>query len=412
MQFKGTHEALPSIAQVLHANWVVEGSVVRNGNHVRITAQLIDASSDSHLWAGSYEHDYNNILSLQDDVAGDVAMSVLERARGSEASLRPQAAPVVPEARVAYLKGRFYWNERDEPGLKQGIIEFNQAIKAAPSYAPAYAGLADCYNLLSVWGSLAPNEAFPLAKQAALKALQLDPSSAEAHTALAFETYRYDWDFGGAEKEFQKAIVLNPNYATAHQWYGEFLADLARFDQGIAELRRAQELDPLSSIVGSDLAAALIHARRAQEAIAELEQVFRTRPDFAPAHLYLAAAYGIANNPAKSRQELLLYSKLSGDQGPVEALHLREDVASGKQQAAQELYDRIAGNIREGRSGNFQMAALEVSMGRSDRAFGWLDKAYREHSWWLVTLLVEPALDPLRNDPRFHALLQRVGIPH
>lgn len=412
MQFKGKHEPLKEIAQSLHADWIVEGTLVRNGTQSRITAQLIDAASDSHLWAGSYEHDYRNILSLQDDVAGDVALAVLERVRGGKAVPGSQAAPVVPQARVAYLKGRFYWDARNEAGLKHAINEFNQAIGAAPSYAPAYAGLADSYNLLSVWGALAPREAFPLAKQAALKALELDPSSAEAHTSLAFETYRYEWDFGKADDEFQRAIALNPNYVTAHQWYGEFLGDLTRFDQAVAELRRAQELDPLSPIVGSDLAAALVHARRTQEAIAELQDVLQFHPDFAPAHLYLSTAYRMAGNPAAHRQELLLYSKLSGDQGPIETLQLQDDVASGRQQAARELYDRIAWHIREGRSGNFQMAVLEVSVGRNDRAFEWLDKAYREHSWWLVTLLVEPGLDPIRNDPRFRALVQRVGIPH
>ncbi|HEV2349103.1 MAG TPA: hypothetical protein VG028_04565 [Terriglobia bacterium] len=410
MQFKGKHELLPQIAQTLHANLVVEGTLIHVGGQVRITAQLIDANSNKQLWAGSYEHEYKRVLSLQDDAAGEVTVGVLDQLPVGSAFPVRQTPLVESEARIAYLKGRFYWNQRDEAGLKEAITYFSRATQRAPNYAPAYAGLADCYNLMSVWGSLTPKEAFPLARQSALKAVQLDPSLAEAYTSLAFEMYRYEWDFAGSETDFQKAIGLDPNYTTAHQWYGEFLVDLARFDQGIAELRKAKEIDPLSPIVESDLAAALVHARRGREAVAELEDVLKLRPDFVPAHFYLSTAYAIAGDPIKSRQEKLLYTRLSGDQAWREQIELQDDLASGNKKDAQALYQKMARHVQEGRSGNYQMAELEILMGHKDLAFVWLDKAYREHSWWLVTMMVDPWMDPIRNDPRFDSLIRRVGL--
>ena len=410
MVFKDKNEPLGKIARALHANLIIEGTILRSGDRVRITAQLIDASNDHHLWADRYERNFRNVLTLQDDVAGDIVAAIDEKLTGNVATRQPPR-PVNPEARVAYLTGRFYWNQRDEPGLKEAIRYFDQAIAKDPDYAAAYSGLADCYNLLSVWGSLTPNEAFPEARKDALKAIQLDPNSAAAYTSLAFETYRYQWDFAGAESDFQKAIALNPNYATAHQWYGEFLGDIRRFDQGIAELRKAQQLDPLSPIVGCDLAACYMHARRDQEAVTVLQQILARQPDFAAAHNYMASAYYYEGDYSDSEKERTVYVRLSGDNGEDEVLRISGEWTSGKKEQARREMEALLANTKEGRFGYVQMAQMYASVGDKDKAFACLNKAYKEHSWWLVTMEVEPAFDPLRSDPRFQQLERHVGLP-
>jgi TolB-like protein/Tfp pilus assembly protein PilF len=409
-QFKGKHESLPRIAQALHANLVLEGTVSYSGKRARIRAQLIDAATDRHLWANSYERDFDNVLTLQDEIADEVAAAVVEKLTGGAANAAHTARPVDPDVRVAYMRGRFFWNKRDEPGLKEAIRYFDQAIAKDSNYAPAYAGLADCYNLLSVWGSLSPHEAFPKAKEAALKALQLDPSSAEAYTSLAFETYRYDWDFAGAEKDFQKAIQLNPNYATGHQWYGEFLGDLRRFDQSIAESRKAERLDPLSTIVGSDLADSYMHAGRYQDGIDELAKILTMDPGFVPAHRYLSEAYGLAGQPAHAAEEKEKYIQLSGDTGAFRVARITEEWSAGEKTKARKEMEDLLQHPGKGRFDLFHMAQMYVGVGDRDKAFDCLERAYQEHSWWLVTLLVDPGLAPVRSDPRLQNLARRVGL--
>jgi TolB-like protein len=411
IQFKGRHQSLPEIAQALHASLVLEGTVTYSGKRARISAQLIDATTDAHLWANSYEREFDDVLALQDEIASEVASSVVQKLTGETGAAVIAAQPVDPDVRVAYLKGRFFWNKRDESGLKEAIGYFNQAIAKDAKYAPAYAGLADCYNLLSVWGSLSPQQAFPEAKQAALKALQLDPASAEAYTSLAFETYRYDWDFASAERSFQKAIQLNPSYATGHHWYGEFLGDLRRFDQSIAESRKAEQLDPLSTIVGSDLADSYMHAGRYQDAIDELTRVLTMDPGFVPAHRYLSEAYALAGKPERAREEKDKYIKLSGDAGAFQVARITEQWASGRKTEALKDIDDLLKDPGKGRFDYFHMAQMYVAVGDKDKAFECLEEAYREHSWWLVTLLVDPGLAPVRNDPRLQNLARRVGLP-
>lgn len=411
MRFKGKHESLPQIAETLHANLILEGTIAYSGKRARVTAQLIDATTDRHLWANSYESPFDNILTMQDEIAEQVASSILQEVLGASASPIPIGRLTSPEVRQAYLKGRFLWNKRDEPGLKEANRYFDEAISKDPNYAPAYSGLADCYNLLSVWGSLSPRESFPKAKEAALKALQLDPNSSEAYTSLAFETYRFDWDFAAAERYFQKAIQLNANYATAHQWYGEFLSDMKRPDQGIAELTKAKQLDPLSPIVASDLSAAYSYAGRIPDAVHELEQILAIDPSFAVAHNYLASAYADAGQTAKAKQEEEIYSRITGIKDSEEMAPIKQALASGKKTEARQLLKSLASREKEGRFGYVQLAQMFVAADDKDEAFNCLEKAYQEHSWWLVTLLVDQNLAPLRNDPRFQDLRHRVGLP-
>jgi len=289
MQARGQHEPLPRFAEQLHAAIVLEGAVARENGSVRVTARLVDAVHDRQLWAATYSRREQDLIALQDEIAAAIATAVTQNLTGGTPAVSFDARPVNPQARVAWLTGRYLWNQRDEPDMRKAIDQFHQAIALDAGYAPAWAGLADSYNLMAVWGSMRASDAFPQARAAAQQALALDPSSAEAWNSLAFEEYRYDWNFAGADADFRKAIAMNPNYAIAHQWYGEFLGDLRDFNKSIAELRRARDLDPLSAMVGCDLAEGYFHAGRYAEAEAEVNRILALYPNFIPAHSYLAA---------------------------------------------------------------------------------------------------------------------------
>jgi TolB-like protein len=287
MQFRETKEPLPQIAKQLNVDAVLEGSVTRSGNRVRITAQLIEAKSDRHLWAKSYERNLQDVLTLQDEMARDIADEVKAKLTPSEQT-RLSSAPIVdPQAHEDYLRGRFFWNLRTEDDLGKARDYFTQATQKDPTYAPAYSGLADTYFYLGYfWGHLPPREAMPLARAAALRALELDPNLGEGHTSLAIVKLAYDWDFHGAEEEFKSAIALNPNYATAHHFYSILLGVLNRPDESIAEIRKAAEVDPLSVPVRNMLAERLGNVGRYDEAIEEANKTLsELNPN--PSHVYL-----------------------------------------------------------------------------------------------------------------------------
>jgi TolB-like protein/Flp pilus assembly protein TadD len=410
MRFKGHREPLPRIGQELHASLVLEGTVTYTGKRARITAQLIDAATDQHIWASSYERSFEDVIALQDDVADEVASAVIQKLTGQPETHIVNASRVDPEVRQAYLLGHYFLAKRNEPGIRQAIVYFQQAITKDANYAPGYAGLADCYSLLSVWGSLPPREAFQKAKQAAWRALSLDPNSAEAYTSLAFAAYRDDWDFTGAERYFQKAIQLDPNYVTGHQWYGEFLGDLRRSEQSIAESRKAEELDPLSTIVGCDLADSYMHAGRYQDALDELQRISRMDPNFVPLHSYLANVYEITGRAAMADQELQKYAQLSGEQQDVEMSEIRKLFAAGHRESAKQKLQRFLQEHEKGIR-PFYVASLYAEIGEREKAFQALEIAYQEHAWEMVGLLIHPGLATLHEDPRFHDLVRRVGLP-
>jgi TolB-like protein len=403
--------SLPRIAASLHASAVVEGRLQRLGNRVRITAELVDARTERHVWTEKYERDLSDILSMQDEVAGAIAAAVLERLTGKVTLKRPPSRPVNPDARLAYLTGRFFWAKRDEPGLTKAIQYFNAAIAKDSTYAPAYSGLADSYTLLSVWGSLSSRDAFPRAEAAARKALALDSNSAEAYTSLAIVTARWDWDFAAADAYFRRAIAVNPNYATAHQWYGEFLGDLVRGDTSIAECRRAVALDPLSAIAGGDLAVAYIHAGRAQDAVIELQRVLGFQPDFLPAHDYLGSAYQVLGNVPKAEEQTRIIARLTGDTTRLGLLHLREELAAGRKQEAIAGAEAMLHGAKESEFGPYQAAQLYFSVGEIEKGYAALERAFREHEWVMVNLLIDSDFAPVRRQPRFQALVRRVGLP-
>src|SRR5215467_11439705 len=289
MTYKGAHKSLPQIARDLNVDSVVEGTVLRSGNQVRITAQLILAAADKHLWAQSYEGDLGNMLELQKQVARSIAEQIRIELTPHEQAVLKNVKRVNPDAYEAYLKGRYFWNKRTADGLKKAADYFTQAIEKDPNYAQAYAGLADSYALLGDWeyGVLAPKEAYPRAKAAATKALELDSTLGEAHISLAFCLDGFDWDWESAGREFRRGVELNPGYATGHHWYAWHLTALGRNDDAISEMKKAEDLDPLSLIISAELAEEFLIAHRYDEAIKQCRKTMALDPFFAVAHFEL-----------------------------------------------------------------------------------------------------------------------------
>jgi TolB-like protein/DNA-binding winged helix-turn-helix (wHTH) protein/Tfp pilus assembly protein PilF len=411
MVYKGARKPLPQIARELNVDAVVEGTVLQSGNQVRITAQLIEASTDKHLWSQSYEGELRDTLALQNRVASAIADQIRINLTPQEQAALKSARAVNPQAYQSYLKGRYFWNKRTADGLKAALAYFQQAIEEDPKYAQAYSGLADTYALLGDWqyAVMTPKETFPKAKAAAIKALELDSRLGEAHNSLAFVLDGFDWDFDSAGKEFQRAIELNPGYATAHHWYAWHLSLLGRFDDAIAELRKAENLDPLSLIINADLAELLGLAHSYDESIRQSRKTIEMDPNFALAHNQLAQAYLQKHLYAVAVAELQEAVKLSGDSPTCIANLARAYVASGKRSEAVELLGDLKKRSNPGYSNASEIAMIYASLGDRDQAMNWLEKGYDER--FNPGVLLRSGFDPLRSDPRFEELMRRIGLP-
>jgi TolB-like protein/DNA-binding winged helix-turn-helix (wHTH) protein/Flp pilus assembly protein TadD len=411
MVYKGARKPLPQIARELNVDAVVEGTVLRSGNKVRITAQLIDASTDKHLWSQSYEGELRDTLALQNRVAGAIADQVRINLTPQEQAALKSVKIVNPEAYESYLKGRYFWNKRTADGLKVARAYFNQAIEEDPKYAQAYSGLADTYALLGDWqyAVMTPKEAFPKAKAAAIKALELDSTLGEAHNSLAFILDGFDWDLESGGKEFRRAIELNPGYATAHHWYAWHLSLLGRYDEAIAEMRKAENLDPLSLIINADLAELLVLARSYDESIRQSRKTIEMDPNFALAHNQLAQAYLQKHMYDEAVAEFQKAVQLSGRSPTCVANLARAYVASGKMSEAVQLLSELKKRVSPGYSNASEIAMIYASFGDMDQAMNWLEKGYEER--FNPGVLLRPGFDPLRSDSRFQNLLHRIGLP-
>lgn len=410
MLYKHARKPLPQIAHELKVDAVVEGTVLRSGDHVRITAQLIRASADEHLWSQSYEGDLRDTLELQDDVARAIADRIRVKVISKEQALLEKPKLLNPDAYDAYLKGRYFWNKRTEQGLKEAIDYFDEAIAKDPNYAPAYSGLADSYALLGDWeyGALAPNEAFPRAKAAATKGLQLDDTLGEAHASLALCMKSFDWNWKGAQAELLRAIELSPSYATAHQWYAWNLIILGRNNEGIAELKKAEALDPLSLIISADIADALVIAHRYEEAIHQSRRAMEMDPSFAMAHYQLGQALVQVHNYDGAVLELQQAIELSRG-NPICTSQLGYVYAvSGRRNEALKIVDDLKNKSNHKPSYAADIALVYAGLNEKDQAFAWLEKAYVER--FNPSILVRPAFDVLHSDPRFQDLLRRLGL--
>jgi TolB-like protein/DNA-binding winged helix-turn-helix (wHTH) protein/Flp pilus assembly protein TadD len=411
MVYKGARKPLPQIARELNVDAVIEGTVLRSGDQVRITAQLIEASTDKHLWSQSYEGELRDTLALQNRVASAIADQIRISLTPQEQAALKDVKVVNPEAYESYLKGRYFWNKRTADGLKVALAYFTQAIEEDPKYAQAYSGLADTYALLGDWqyAVMTPKEALPKAKAAALKALELDSALGEAHTSLAVCLDGFDWDFDAAEKEFQRAIELNPGYATAHHWYAWHLSHIGRNKEAIAEMRKAEDLDPLSLIIKTELAELLVLAHAYDESIRQSRKTIEMDPNFALAHNQLGQAYFQKQMYEPAIAELEKSVQLSGGSPACIANLARAYAASGRRSEAEMLLSDLKKRSSPNASLASQIAIVYAALGDRDQAMNWLEKGYEER--FNPGVLLRPGLDPLRSDPRFQNLLHRVGLP-
>jgi TolB-like protein/DNA-binding winged helix-turn-helix (wHTH) protein/Flp pilus assembly protein TadD len=411
MVYKHARKPLPQIARELNVDAVVEGTVLRSGDQVRITAQLIEASSDKHLWSQSYEGELRDTLALQNQVARAIADQIRINLNAQEQAALKNVRVVNPEAYESYLKGRFFWNKRTADSLKVALAYFNQATDQDPKYAPAYSGLADTYSLLGDWqyAVMTPKEALPRAKAAAIKALDLDSTLGEAHNSLAFCLDGFDWDFDSAGKEFRRAIELNPSYATAHHWYAWHLSLLGRYNEAIAEMRKAENLDPLSLIINADLAELLVLAHSYDESIRQSRKTIEMDPNFALAHNQIAQAYLQTQMYVEAVAELQKAVQLSGSSPTAVANLARAYVASGKRSEAVKLLNDLKKRSSPVSSLASEIAVIYAALGDTDQALNWLEKGYEER--FNPGVLLRPGFDPLRSDPRFQDLVRRIGLP-
>jgi tetratricopeptide (TPR) repeat protein len=400
MQYKRTYRPLPQIARELSVDAVIEGTVLRSGNRVRITVQLIDATSDKHLWAQKYEGDTGNVISLQDEVAREIAEQVKVGLTREETVRLRASKPVNTAAYDAYLRGRSYWDRWLEGGCREAIPYFNQALAIDPNYGQAYAGIADCYSVQTAGGSQARLKA----KAFASKALELDASLVEAHTTLGSILDTYDWDSAGAEQEFNRAIQLNPGYALAHLWYGEQLYSRGRWDEGLAQIKEAQSLDPLSMYVNEAYGIALYFTHHYGAARNQLNGTLELYPDSRMAHFVLGNLYEEERMYDKAIAEFQAYG-----------LQVPDSVIVGKSGYGRwNEYWRFVLRDANERSKKGQLLAFVVAsrfaaMGDKEKALLWLDRAYKQHDFDLIFIAVEPKFKKLHSEVRYEALARSVG---
>jgi TolB-like protein/DNA-binding winged helix-turn-helix (wHTH) protein/Flp pilus assembly protein TadD len=411
MGYKHARKPLPQIARELNVDAIVEGTVLRSGDQVRITAQLIDAAADKHLWSQSYEGELKDTLALQNQVARAIADQIRINLNPQEQAALKSAKVVNPEAYESYLKGRYFWNKRTPDSLRVALAYFNQAIDEDLTYAQAYSGLADTYALLGDWqyGVMTPKEALPKAKAAAIKALQLDNTLSEAHNSLAFCFDAFDWDLESAGKEFQRSIELNPGYATAHHWYAWHLSLLGRYDQAIEEMRKAKSLDPLSLIINADLAELLVIAHFYDESIIQSRKTIEMDPNFALAHNQLAQAYLQKHMNEEAIAELQQAVELSAGSPTCIANLARAYAASGRTSEAAKLLSDLKNHSNGGYSDAAEVSVVYAALGDKDQAMHWLELGYEQR--FNPGVLLRPGFDPLRSDPRFQDLVRRIGFP-
>lgn len=412
MAYKRVHKPLTQIARELNVDAVVEGTVLRSGDRVCITAQLIEASDDKHLWSQSYEGDLRDTLVLQSQVARAIAEQIRISLSSHEQAAVKSVKAVDPQAYVSFLKGRYFWNKRTADGLKAAVAYFKQAIEEDPSYAQAYSGLADTYALLGDWqyAVMTAKEALPKAKAAAIKALELDNTLGEAHNSLAFCLDGFDWDFESAGKEFQRAIALNPSYATAHHWYAWHLALVGKNSEAIAEMKKAEDLDPLSLIINADLAELLLITHNFDESIQQGRKTIEMDSNFALAHNQLAQAYLSKRMNDEAIAELQKAIQLSGGSPTFTANLARAYAAAGRGREAIPLLNGLKKLSNPGYSHASEIAVIYAALGDKDQAMTWLEKSYEDR--FNPGVLLRPGFDPLRSDPRFQDVLRRVGLNH
>jgi len=410
MRFKGTTQSIPEIAKTLGVNTIIEGSIVQSGERVRVTAQLIDANTDEHLWAQSYERPMSDVLALQSDVARAIAGEVKVELTPRETEHLASARTINPRAYDLYLKGRYHWNRRTETDLKQALDLFRQASDIEPDWALAYTARAETYLVIGSWSALPPTETYPRAREFAQKALDLDPNDGGAWACLAGVASSWDWDWGKAEEDYRRAIDLEPNNASAHQWYAEFLLGQGRFDEALAQINQAAEIDPLSMII--KVVKGEIYGVQGDfaRAVAQFESVTELAPDFVGVYNFLGNVYRFAGRNEEATEAYARYFE-SMKTGAGESI--RKGYARG---GMDEVVRVIINGTRQAGASRYisptSMGMWFATIGQADSAMVWLDRAYRERDPALGGAAVSRNAEPIHNDPRFVDLLKRLRLDH
>ncbi len=407
-RYGGPQLSLPELASHLHIAYVVRGLVAEGGGQMSVTAELMDAVHDRHLWGRTFVFKSGHTVQSEEELAAAVAEAVSAQISG--APLQTWKAPVSPDPRAvqAYFAGRFYREQRDLPDLERAVSSFQKAIAIDNKFAAAYSALAETYDLMPGRGVISSGKAFRLAKKNARAALDHDPHSAQAYSALAFATYHQDWDFPKAEDYFRKAITVDPNSAMAHQWYGTFLGEMSRFDESLTELQRGSHLQSLSPAIGSALAAGYEHAGRLSAAEDELKRIIDMYPNFVPAHDGLMSVYVEKQELSAAAAEAREMATISGDPASVAWVQIRQLEAAGHMRQAR----TEAAQLNKGVPLDpYRRAQLAFLTGQYDSGYAALEAAFQRHSWRLVGMLVDPAFSSVRHAPRFLAVARRVGLP-
>jgi len=412
IRYKGLTKPVVEIGRELNVGTVLEGSVRVAGKKLRITAQLIDAGTEEHLWSETYDRNLEDAFAIQSDIAKRITKALRVRVLQSETLRLEKKATRVPDSYALYLKGRHSLNTRTEKGLKDAIHQFESSIKRDPKFALAYTGLADAYSILASYSLeyVPPKEGFPKAKTAAEKALSLDDHLAEAHASLGLVKFYYEWDWNGAEAEFKKALELNPGYAQAHQYYADFVKSFGRFDEALGEMRKALVLDPLSFSINTGIGHVLYLSRQYDLAIDQYRKVVESDPSFVPARLWFGRPYlqkGMFKEAIEQVEEAV---KLSHETTVSLATLAQAFAAAGRIADAKKMLDKLLTRGTEQYVPSYWIALVYTSMGNKDDAMKYLERAFLERSSWLVWANVEPRFDSLRSDARFASLLARIGF--
>ena len=404
-KFKSAPENVREIARQLGVANILEGSVQKSGETVRVTVQLINTQSDTHLWAETYDRKLTDMFEVESEIAQRIATS-LEAALSAPEKQAMAARPTENvEAYQTYLKGRYYWNKRTDDAFARAGEYFQRAIAIDPKYAPAYSGLSDAYQFVA-FNSPARAELYAKAKAAAQKALELDPTLAEPHASLGLIAMNYDWDWPAAEREFRRAIELNPNYATAHHWYAEYLIALDRADDSLAEIKRARELDPLSLIINTDIGKILYYARRYDEAIAQLQETRKIDPDFEQTQIWLGSVYATTG---RYDAAIAAFRRIPENAWTKGWLAYTYGI-SGRQEEAKNILAELQNHALEKPVDPHIELCVYLGLGEKDAAFAALEKEFEMRSVGMTSLKVNPWYDSLRDDPRFLSLLQRTNL--
>ena len=412
MRFKDTQLSVPEIARTLRVDAIVEGSVIREGSRIRVHAQLIRGATDEHIWSEEYPREYRSLLEVQEEVGRRIAEQIQISLTPEDRARLASTHPVDPEAHENYLKGRYYFNLRTGDALNKSIASFQQAIARDSRYALAYSGLADAYAMLGFRGGFPSKDALSRAKTAALKAIELDETLTEPHASLAFIAETHEWDWATAEREYKRALELNPSDARTHNWYAGYLMYVGRFDDGISEARCARDLDPLSLPINNALAGRLLAGSRYDEALKQVQKTLELDAHFAPAHQTLGWVYLHSGKQEEAIREFQNALRLSGTADADLQLDLGIAYAmTGKRDEARRILAKLENLHEQGGVPSGSVAILHGALGESNEAFAWLEKAYEERDPQLTYIKAGRRFEPLRKDPRFAELVHRLGLP-